>query len=132
FNDQKPVLLVMGGSGGSVKVNEALRNGLERLLEQFQIVHICGKGKVDSTYQQTGYVQFEYVHDALNDVFAATDYVLSRAGANAIFEFLSLQITMLLVPLSLDASRGDQIVNAKSFAKKLYARVIEDEQLTRS
>ena len=130
FNDQKPVLLVMGGSGGSVKVNEALRNGLERLLEQFQIVHICGKGKVDSTYQQMGYVQFEYVHDALNDVFAATDYVLSRAGANAIFEFLSLQIPMLLVPLGLDASRGDQIVNAKSFAKKRYARVIEDEQLT--
>jgi len=130
FNKDKPVLLVMGGSGGSVKVNDALRSGLEELLQQFQIVHICGKDKVDSTYQQTGYVQFEYIHDALNDVFAATDYVLSRAGANAIFEFLSLQIPMLLVPLGLDASRGDQIVNAKSFAKKRYARVLEDDQLT--
>jgi len=127
---EKPVLLVMGGSAGSEKVNTAIRTGLDRLLQSFEIIHICGKGKVDVQYEQKGYAQFEYIQDELKDIFAATDYVLSRAGSNAIFEFLSLRIPMLLVPLGLDASRGDQIVNAKSFAKKRYARVLEESGLT--
>lgn len=130
FTNEKPVLLIMGGSGGSEKINQAVREGLDALLEAFQIVHICGKGKVDEQINRTGYVQFEYVQDELKDIFAAADYVLSRAGSNAIFEFLSLRIPMLLVPLGLNASRGDQIVNAESFAKKRYARVMDEAHLT--
>src|SRR5699024_7255493 len=130
FTKEKPVLLIMGGSGGSQKINETVRGSLDRLLSLFQIVHICGEGKIDATFDRKGYIQFEYVHDELKDIFAATDFVLSRAGANAIFEFLSLRIPMLLIPLSIEASRGDQIVNAKSFAEKRYARIIEEELLT--
>lgn len=127
---KKPILLVMGGSGGSEKINETVRESLNKLLEHFQIVHICGQGKVDASYEQAGYVQFEYVHDELKDIFALSDYVLSRAGSNAIYEFLSLRIPMLLIPLSLEASRGDQIVNANSFKEKGFARVLEEENLT--
>lgn len=127
---EKPVLLIMGGSGGSQKINETVRNSLSELLSIFQIIHICGKGKVDENIKEKGYVQFEYVHDELKDVFAATDFVLSRAGSNAIFEFLALRIPMLLIPLSRAASRGDQIVNAESFKKKQYANVLEEEDLT--
>ncbi|WP_085992838.1 undecaprenyldiphospho-muramoylpentapeptide beta-N-acetylglucosaminyltransferase [Oceanobacillus senegalensis] len=126
----KPVLLIMGGSGGSQKINDTVRESLSELLNNFQIIHICGKGKLDDTYQKKGYVQFEYIHDELKDIFAATDYVLSRAGSNAIFEFLALRIPMLLIPLSREASRGDQIINAESFASKNYARVLEEENLT--
>lgn len=130
FTTEKPVLLIMGGSGGSERINESVHKGLPELLKTFQVVHICGKDKIDEEYKQAGYVQYEYINEELNNIFAATDYVLSRAGANSIFEFLSLRIPMLLVPLGLQASRGDQIVNAKSFADKGYARVIEDASLT--
>ncbi|WP_068675654.1 undecaprenyldiphospho-muramoylpentapeptide beta-N-acetylglucosaminyltransferase [Oceanobacillus sp. Castelsardo] len=127
---EKPVLLIMGGSGGSQKINETVRNSLSELLHTFQIIHICGKDKVDHSIKEKGYVQFEYVNEELKDIFATTDFVLSRAGSNAIFEFLALRIPMLLIPLSRAASRGDQIVNAKSFKNKNYAQVLEEEQLT--
>ncbi|RKQ28647.1 undecaprenyldiphospho-muramoylpentapeptide beta-N-acetylglucosaminyltransferase [Oceanobacillus halophilus] len=127
---EKPVLLIMGGSGGSQKINETVRSSLQELLSAFQIIHICGKDKVDPDVNEKGYVQFEYVNEELQDIFAATDYVLSRAGSNAIFEFLALRIPMLLIPLSKQASRGDQIINANSFKSKNYARVLEEEDLT--
>jgi len=127
---EKPVLLIMGGSGGSQKINETVRNSLSELLHAFQIIHICGKEKVDHSIKEKGYVQFEYINEELKDIFAATDFVLSRAGSNAIFEFLALRIPMLLIPLSRAASRGDQIVNAKSFKNKNYAQVLEEEELT--
>ncbi|MFD2208306.1 undecaprenyldiphospho-muramoylpentapeptide beta-N-acetylglucosaminyltransferase [Virgibacillus halophilus] len=130
FTGQKPVLLIMGGSAGAQKINDAVRECLEELLEVFNIVHICGTGKVDKTINKFGYKQFEYVNEELNDIFAMTDFVISRAGSNAIFEFAALRIPMLLIPLSKGASRGDQIINAKSFAEKGYAHVLEEEALT--
>jgi UDP-N-acetylglucosamine--N-acetylmuramyl-(pentapeptide) pyrophosphoryl-undecaprenol N-acetylglucosamine transferase len=126
----KPVLLIMGGSAGSQKINETLRSCLPELLTSFQIIHICGEGKIDPTHQEKGYAQFEYINEELKDIFAASDFVLSRAGSNAIFEFLALRIPMLLIPLSRSASRGDQIINARSFKEKKYARVIQEEELT--
>ncbi|MUK88798.1 undecaprenyldiphospho-muramoylpentapeptide beta-N-acetylglucosaminyltransferase [Ornithinibacillus sp. L9] len=131
FNRGKPVLLIMGGSGGAVKINETVRESLDTLLPQFQIIHICGQGKLDPTVKRDGYAQFEYVNEDLKDIFAATDFVLSRAGSNAIFEFLALCLPMLLIPLSKEASRGDQIINANSFEEKKYARVLQEEELTK-
>lgn len=130
FDRSKPVLLIMGGSGGSEKINKTIRDTLDNLLTHFQVVHICGNGKIDSSIDRDGYIQFEYVNEELKDIFAATDFVLSRAGSNAIFEFLALRIPMLLIPLSREASRGDQIINAKSFQDKNYARVLEEEDLS--
>ncbi|SHG20448.1 undecaprenyldiphospho-muramoylpentapeptide beta-N-acetylglucosaminyltransferase [Ornithinibacillus halophilus] len=130
FTKEKPVLLIMGGSGGAQKINETVRASLDELLPHFQIAHICGHGKTDENVKREGYVQFEYVNEELKDIFACTDFVLSRAGSNAIFEFLALQIPMLLIPLSRSASRGDQIINANSFKEKSYARVLEEEDLT--
>lgn len=130
LSGEKPVLLIMGGSAGSQKINETIRASLPQLLQQFALIHICGEGNVDHQYKQEGYAQFEYVNEELKDLFAAADYVLSRAGSNAIFEFLALRIPMLLIPLSLEASRGDQIVNARSFKEKGYAHVLEEENLT--
>ncbi|WP_100011354.1 undecaprenyldiphospho-muramoylpentapeptide beta-N-acetylglucosaminyltransferase [Lentibacillus sediminis] len=130
LTNDKPVLLVMGGSGGARKINETVRASLPELLESFQVIHICGKGNVDPDARQQGYAQFEYVNQELKDIMAASDYVLSRAGSNAIFEFLALRIPMLLIPLSRQASRGDQIINAESFVEKKYARVLEEEALS--
>lgn len=130
LNKNKPVILIMGGSGGSRKINEMIRKNLSILLINYQVIHICGDDGIDETIQKEGYVQYKYVKDELNDLFAITDYIISRAGSNAIFEFLALNIPMLLIPLSLGASRGDQIVNAKSFEKQGYAVVLDEEKLT--
>ncbi|OAS13637.1 undecaprenyldiphospho-muramoylpentapeptide beta-N-acetylglucosaminyltransferase [Paenibacillus oryzisoli] len=131
FHTQKPVILVMGGSLGSQVLNQAVRANLGRLLPQFQIVHLCGKGNVSDEHLSTrGYKQFEYLNEELPDVLAMTDLVISRAGATSIFEFLGLEKPMLLIPLSRQASRGDQILNAASFQKAGYADVIQEEDLS--
>ena len=126
----KPVLLIIGGSLGSVVVNEAVRSILPKLLKKFDIIHLCGKGKLDQTLTaMNGYVQYEYISEELKDLFALSDIVISRAGANSICEFLALRKPALLIPLSAAASRGDQILNARSFEKQGYAAVLEEEQL---
>ena len=131
LSGEKPVLLIIGGSLGSVIVNEAVRGILPKLLKKFEIIHLCGKGKLDQTLTaMNGYVQYEYISDELKDLFALSDVVISRAGANSICEFLALRKPALLIPLSAAASRGDQILNAHSFEKQGYAAVLEEEQLT--
>lgn len=130
FVSSKPVLLVMGGSLGARRINEAVRNCLDSLLESYQIVHLCGKGNVDPTIQRRGYCQFEYVKNELADLLAMADLVISRAGSNSIYELLALGKPMLLIPLSKQASRGDQILNAASFEKAGYAHVLQEEDLT--
>lgn len=131
LSPDKPVLLIIGGSLGSVKVNTAVRQILPQLLKEFQIVHLCGKGNLDESLTNTaGYVQYEYVGEPLKDLFAIADIVISRAGANAICELLALKKPALLIPLSAQASRGDQILNAKSFAKQGFAKLLEEEELT--
>ena len=127
----KPVLLVIGGSLGSVAVNTAVRNILPRLLASYQVIHICGKGNLDESRIGTaGYVQYEYVDAPLKHLFAAADLVISRAGANSICELLALRKPNLLIPLSAAASRGDQILNANSFAKQGFSKVLEEEALS--
>ena len=127
----KPVILVIGGSLGSVTVNTAVRKILPRLLPDFQMIHICGKGNLDESLIGTaGYVQYEYVDAPLKHLFAAADLIVSRAGANSICEILALRKPNLLIPLSAAASRGDQILNANSFAKQGFSKVLEEEMIT--
>ncbi len=128
--DLKPVLLVMGGSAGSVAVNKAIRGNLGALTAQFNIIHLCGKGKMEHGLDNPSYRQFEFVSEELPDYLALSDLIISRAGSNAIHEFLALKKPMLLIPLPLTASRGDQILNAKSFAARGFARVLSEEDVT--
>lgn len=131
FTDDKPVLMVIGGSTGSRNVNQAVRGCLDTLLETYQVVHLCGQGMLDeSLVGKSGYIQFEYVKDDLKHLFAAADLVISRAGANAICELLALKKPSILIPLSAQASRGDQILNAKSFEKLGYSYLLEEENLS--
>ena len=131
FSDSKPVILVIGGSLGAVAVNEAVRRVLPNLLKDFQVIHLCGKNKVDPSLNGLdGYVQYEYIKDELKDLFALTDIVISRAGANAICELLALHKPNLLIPLSANASRGDQILNARSFERQGFSLVLEEEEIT--
>ena len=127
----KPVLLIIGGSTGSMVINNAIRDALPQLLKHYIIIHLCGKNNLDSSLNDTdGYLQFEYIGKELADLFALSDFVISRAGANAICELLALRKPNILIPLSAAASRGDQILNAKSFKASGYSFVLEEEKLT--
>ena len=130
LSPERPVLLVVGGSLGSVVLNEAVRDILPELLKHFQVIHLCGKGHTRPELHADGYVQYEYISDELKDLFALADLVVSRAGANAICELLALQKPHLLVPLSAKASRGDQLLNAESFRKQGFSMVMQEEELT--
>lgn len=131
FTDEKPVLMVIGGSLGAASVNENIRKILPELLKDFQVIHLCGKGKTDESLKSTeGYVQFEYIREELPDLFALADIVISRAGANAICELNALKKPNLLIPLSANASRGDQILNARSFERQGFSMVMEEEEIT--
>lgn len=131
FTSDKPVILVVGGSLGAVAVNNAVRSILPELLKSYQVIHLCGRGKLDESLKGLeGYAQFEYVKEELKDFFALTDVVISRAGANAICELLALHKPNLLIPLSANASRGDQILNARSFERQGFSIILEEETLT--
>lgn len=130
FKDNKPVILVTGGSLGSRIINECVRESLEGLLKNFNVIHLCGKGNLDKSLKVVeGYAQFEYIKEELSDLMQLADIVISRAGSNTIFELLALKKPNILIPLSAKASRGDQILNANSFKKSGYSKVIEEENL---
>jgi len=125
-----PYLMVIGGSQGAQAVNEAIRSALPKLTEKFNVIHLCGKGKLDPTLNRyRGYMQYEYISDELADLYSLADIVVSRAGSNAIFELLALKKPNLLIPLSTRGSRGDQILNASAFAKNGYSRVLSEENM---
>lgn len=129
FTSNKPVLMVIGGSQGAASVNIMVREALPKLLPDFQVVHICGRDKVDNLMLTIpGYKQFEYLKSELKDVFAMADLVVSRAGANAICELLALKKPNLLIPLHA-GSRGDQIHNARSFEDQGFSIALREDYL---
>ncbi|HOQ07341.1 MAG TPA: undecaprenyldiphospho-muramoylpentapeptide beta-N-acetylglucosaminyltransferase [Clostridiales bacterium] len=130
FSDTKPVIMVIGGSLGSENINNAVRSILDRLLKDFNVCHICGKGNVKEEFNNLkGYRQFEYVNEEQPHLYALADLVVSRAGATVLHELLALKKPNLLIPLSRAASRGDQILNAASFEKQGYSKVLPEEEL---
>ncbi|MBQ7359480.1 MAG: undecaprenyldiphospho-muramoylpentapeptide beta-N-acetylglucosaminyltransferase [Lachnospiraceae bacterium] len=131
FTAQRPVVMVIGGSLGASSVNDVVRQALPKLLPDFQVVHLCGKDKIDNLLlNEVGYKQFEYLKAELKDIFAMADVVISRAGANAICEILALKKPNILIPLPAASSRGDQLLNAKSFEDQGYSIVIDEDYLT--
>lgn len=131
FSANDPVIMVIGGSLGAANVNKVVREALPRLLTDFQVVHLCGKGKVDNLLLNTPrYKQFEYIKTELKDIFAMADLVISRAGANAICELLALKKPNILIPLPASSSRGDQLLNAKSFEAQGFSIVLNEDDLT--
>ena len=131
FNDSRPVLLVVGGSLGAQAINRAVRKALPKLTQCFQVLHICGNGNTDSVYEgMQGYTQTQYLNEAMPDAYACADVIVSRAGSNTICELLALRKPSLLIPYPSTASRGDQEINAASFLRRGFSRVLEQSDLT--
>jgi len=129
LNSNKPVILIICGSLGSKKINQTVRQDLPDLLQKYNIVHLCGKNNIDPALEGENYKQYDYLNDNLADVFACSDLVISRAGANSLSELLALKKLHLLIPLSKKASRGDQIHNAKHFESIGLSHLLLEEDL---
>ena len=130
FHKNKKTLLFMGGSLGSKVINNAVFKALPILIKKYNIIHIVGKNNLNKTFSYENYYQLEFTN-SIQDLFAFADFVICRSGANTIFELLALKKTMLLIPLSKESSRGDQIENAKLFKKYGYANVLFEEDLSK-
>lgn len=131
LKDDKPVLLIMGGSLGAEAINNAVDASLDELLKRFNVIHLRGRGHLNpALHNKDGYRQYEYIGEELPDFYRAADLALSRAGANAVFEFAALRLPALLIPLPLSASRGDQILNAGYFERNHFAKVLDQEKMT--
>ena len=132
FDDNRPVLMVTGGSSGAQAINRTVREALPRLLEFFQVLHLCGKGNSEST--RTGnphYCQREYLNEEMAQAFACADVIVSRAGSNTLCEILALYKPALLIPYPKgNTSRGDQVENAESFQRRGLAKMLPQEQMT--
>lgn len=127
IDKSKKTLLIMGGSTGAKAINDAIISALPILTKQYNVINIVGKNK-KSNIDCKGYFQLEFVNN-IEDIFAISDYIISRAGSNAIFEFVALKKPTLLIPLPKGASRGDQIENAISFEKAGYTQTLMQENL---
>ena len=130
FNNEKEVILVIGGSLGAKSINDEVRYHINEILKDFNVIHICGKGNLEKSLEGlNGYKQFEYVKEDLPHLLQYADFVISRAGANVIFELLALRKPTLLIPLSKKSSRGDQILNANSFLKEGYSLILDEDEM---
>lgn len=129
FTGSRPILLAMGGSQGAQAINEVLRQALPGLTQTFDVIHLCGRGKLAPSIDNPAYAQYEYISEELPDLLACADIILSRAGANAVYEFLALAKPALLIPLPFASSRGDQLLNARYFARKGYAITMDQADL---
>ena len=131
FDESRPVLMVVGGSTGARAINQALWQALPRLTENFQVLHLCGKGNSNASFTgMRNYVQQEYLNEEMADAYACADIIVSRAGANSLCEILAARKPALLIPYPKSASRGDQLLNAESFRARGLSRVLLQEDMT--
>ena len=131
FRDDRPVLMVVGGSSGAQSINRALRQALPGLTTGFQVLHLCGAGNLEGNLEGTiNYCQREYLNEEMPHAYAAADVLISRAGSNTLSEILALRKPSLLIPYPKTASRGDQILNAQSFEARGLAKVLYQEDMT--
>lgn len=125
----KPTLLITGGSQGARSLNRVAFEAADVLVKSFNVIHVCGKSNLPVGKMPTGYTAIEFCKEmqyALN----AADVIVSRAGANTLFEILSLSKPCLLIPLPQGQSRGDQVLNAEYFLKRGMVNLLKQENLT--
>lgn len=130
LDSTRPTLLVFGGSLGAEGLNKRFAAAIPKLIDRWNIIHIVGKGKSFPLENAPYYRQFEFLSEEMALAYAAADLAICRAGASSIFELAAARIPMILVPLGLHQSRGDQIINARIFAAKGWATWCDELELS--
>ena len=129
LSKNKKTILVFGGSLGAKGINDFVLSNIDKLCSRYNIIHITGKGKLDPTISHPHYIGIEYT-STIEDYFHACDYIVSRAGSNAIFEILALNKKAILIPLTNKSSRGEQLLNAEYFHKQNLVEILLEKELS--
>ncbi|MCM1404212.1 MAG: UDP-N-acetylglucosamine--N-acetylmuramyl-(pentapeptide) pyrophosphoryl-undecaprenol N-acetylglucosamine transferase [Prevotella sp.] len=127
-NNGKPNLLVIGGSLGATAINQAVWSALTPLCNDWNVLHVTGKGKTNPTYRHAQYLQVDYLNQP-QDAFAWADVVLARSGSGTVSELLALKKPAVYCPLPKTESRGDQIQNAAYLQKLGVCEVLPQAAL---
>jgi len=124
LNPQKPIVLVWGGSLGAQQINEIIEKDFNKLKSNFQIIHITGKDK-GINIEDPSYCSFEYLNEELKHIYAITDFVVGRAGANSIYELTLIQKPNILIPLK----NADLQNNASYFESAGASLILREKNL---
>lgn len=131
YSGERPILLVFGGSLGAAFLNDFVREQVHQgRLDAYDVVNICGKGKLDPAMKAANYRQYEQLGEEFLPIMKAAHVVITRGGATSLFELLAMKKPPIVVPLSKQSSRGDQIHNAAYFTALGVAYTIEEEAVT--
>jgi len=130
IDPSRKTILVFGGSLGAEPINRAFVPSVETLVKNYNVIHIVGRGKKVDVGSSDNYRQYEFLNKEMALAYAVADLCICRAGASSIFELAAARIPMILIPLGLAQSRGDQIENAKSFARKGWAEILWEKDLS--
>lgn len=123
FKKGLPVLLVWGGSQGAAEINRMIEEEFREFTHAFQIVHVTGAGK-HINKKSLHYVSFDYLGEELRHVYAITDLVIGRAGANSLYELAYLKKPNIIIPIK----NADQLGNAKYFEDKGASLVYKNQE----
>ena len=127
LKEDLPVLLFMGGSLGAGFINQIVRKNLDDLLRKYQVIHICGANNLSGLRIKRCY-ETEFAGKELADLYALADVIVSRGGANSLAEIAYIRKPAVIIPLGRQASRGDQMENARAFVKDYPAVLINEEE----
>jgi UDP-N-acetylglucosamine--N-acetylmuramyl-(pentapeptide) pyrophosphoryl-undecaprenol N-acetylglucosamine transferase len=132
LEENVPTILIFGGSQGAQKVNEVALKALPAILEKYQVIHICGMKnyeKIKDALKHKRYKLYPYLNDNLKEAYALCDVVISRAGANSLFEIIALEKPSIIIPLPTSAN-NHQCKNAEYFSRKGMIVLVKEEDLT--
>lgn len=129
INTTKPILLITGGSMGAKHINNFIFENINNLTKDYFVIHLVGNNNINKNIQNESYKQIEFSND-MPTIYKASDYAISRAGANTIVELLANNILTIFIPLPKSVSRGDQIENAKFLEKNNLSTTLYQEELS--
>lgn len=135
FEKEKPVLLVMGGSGGAKTINDAMKANIESLHDEIglQIIWQCGSRYYDTLSTDVDTENLKNLRmtaylDNMAEAYAAADLVISRAGASSCSELMLTGKPSILIP-SPNVAGDHQTQNAKAMADAGASLLLEDHKM---
>lgn len=139
MDNKMPILLVMGGSQGAEQINEVLLQILPSLIKDMKIIHIAGEKHVarvkeaaeqvlKNSPHKSNYAVHGFIKERIENVIAAADLILSRAGATALAEFARMGKAVIAIPLPA-AAQDHQRRNVEEYEKASAIRVIDPVNL---
>lgn len=126
----KPLLFVTGGGNGAKLINDLILDNLSELKEKYIVFHQVGKKFIDdfANLEDENYKVFSFIGEEFVSIVRAASFIISRAGAGSVSEFIALKKKVVFIPLKI-AQRNEQYHNAKEAIRYTHSHVITEDEL---